>query len=78
MRARAGKRMLLGDWTECPACACPANMAPFVRVLDAQRQCPLCGGAAEAGQLRRVRDPLALLESMANKGTLDGGAESSV
>ena len=77
-RMRAGKRMVLGDWAQCPACACPANMAAFLRLLGAQRQCPLCCAPVEPGQVRRVADPLAaLLEGPADVAAVPagGGAE---
>lgn len=75
---RAGKRMLLGDWAECPACACPANAAALARVLEALAQCPLCGAPVEPGQARRVPDPLAALGSLAGDeaGPAGGAAES--
>ena len=53
----AGKRMLAGDWTECPVCHCSANMRPFMRLLEAEQQCPMCGVKVKPTDLRRGDAP---------------------
>ena len=48
--------MVRGDWTECPACRCPANGVAFATLLAVQPQCPLCGAAVSAAALRSAHD----------------------
>ncbi len=52
----AGKRMVQGDWTECPACRCPANRLAFGTLLAMQSQCPLCGAEVSAADLQSAHD----------------------
>ncbi|BDA43684.1 probable WD repeat-containing protein 19 [Coccomyxa sp. Obi] len=52
----SSKRMVRGDWTECPACGCPANGLAFATLLAVQPQCPLCGAEVSATDLQSAHD----------------------
>jgi WD repeat-containing protein 19 len=57
----AGKRMLLGDWAQCPACNFPANGTALARLLAVQSVCPMCNASLTTADIVRVQDPLLLL-----------------
>jgi hypothetical protein len=46
-----GRRMVLGDWAHCPACRFPARASVFVKLISADRQCPMCHKEVQLSQV---------------------------
>lgn len=53
-----GKRMQVQDWFDCPSCKFACSGTPFIRILQAERRCPMCGDEIDMGSVRKVPDPL--------------------
>lgn len=41
--------MVPSDWAECPCCRFPASAAQFIRILAAERRCPMCNEEVGGG-----------------------------
>jgi hypothetical protein len=46
-----GRRMVLGDWAHCPACRFPCRGSVFVKLISADRACPMCHKEVQLSQV---------------------------
>ena len=56
-----GKRMSLADWADCPSCHFPCSGQQFLKIIVAEKRCPMCGDEIKMDQMRRAADPQSLL-----------------
>ena len=38
----SGKHMVSKEWSKCPSCGFPANINDFIKILEADPNCPMC------------------------------------
>ncbi|MEW5304579.1 MAG: hypothetical protein WDW36_007181 [Sanguina aurantia] len=57
-----GKRIALMDWAECPACRFPCSHSNFLRILTAERKCPMCNEDIAIDSVKKVLDPIGQLK----------------
>lgn len=50
-----GKRMQLGDWTQCPHCHFNASSSEMQAHASDTHKCPLCEGAIDEGSLSVIQ-----------------------
>ncbi|EFN57870.1 hypothetical protein CHLNCDRAFT_143342, partial [Chlorella variabilis] len=70
--AASGKRMLLGDWSECPSCHFPCRGRDMTHAASVEHACPLCEAAVEVHDVRRIFDPISHCRRTVFAGMLAG------
>lgn len=50
------------DWAECPACRFPCSHSNFLRILTAERKCPMCNEDIAIDSVKKVLDPIGQLK----------------
>mmetsp|Transcript_37661 Transcript_37661/g.118764 ORF Transcript_37661/g.118764 Transcript_37661/m.118764 type:complete len:1376 (+) Transcript_37661:207-4334(+) len=53
-----GRRMVLNQWSQCPSCHFPALFDDFTKLLQTDRECPMCNTTVSAAQVQRMSDPV--------------------
>ncbi|KAL4424934.1 hypothetical protein ABPG77_009663 [Micractinium sp. CCAP 211/92] len=70
----SGKRMALGDWSECPSCHFPCRGRDMTRVASQEHACPLCEAALGPHDIKRIFDPISALRRTVFSGLLRGSS----
>lgn len=75
-----GKRMQMSDWAECPSCRFPCGAAQFIRIIAAEKHCPMCNEEVNLDSVRRVPDPMASLKKMSSEAaaSIGGGVSAGM
>lgn len=60
----AGKRIVLDDWAEYPACSFPCRATDFVKMLTDQPTCPLCCAEVAAAKVKKLKDAIQRIRQM--------------
>mmetsp|Transcript_37669 Transcript_37669/g.118830 ORF Transcript_37669/g.118830 Transcript_37669/m.118830 type:complete len:179 (+) Transcript_37669:4004-4540(+) len=68
-----GRRMVLNQWSQCPSCHFPALFDDFTKLLQTDRECPMCNTTVSAAQVQRMSDPVPHLRKHAGMLAAGGG-----
>ena len=72
----SGKRVPREEWGACSSCLMPYRVSSMRRVVEANAQCPMCGVAMDAGDVRRLPEREAQESIEACMGALDAAGAS--
>jgi len=58
-----GRRMVLADWAQCPSCRFSCRASVFVKIIAADKLCPMCNQPIVLSAITKISDPIAKLKA---------------